>query len=164
MKLKRNQSYQLIGGILIVLIIGLVFMARGDSSRGVRLVEYASAHEAIVYKSPDCGCCNNYVAYLRRSGFEVEAVNTDDVEAIKSEHHIPRHMQSCHTTVVGDYAVEGHVPVEAIDKLLQEQPEFSAIAMPGMPSGSPGMPGAKRGMFTVHGITEDGGTAPFVQL
>ncbi|TAN55335.1 MAG: hypothetical protein EPN20_20380 [Magnetospirillum sp.] len=39
------------------------------------------------------------------------------------------------------YVVEGHVPVEAIDKLLTQRPSFIGIASPGMPSGSPGMDG-----------------------
>ena len=52
-------------------------------------------------------------------------------------------MQSCHTTIMGKYFIEGHVPLQAVNKLLKEQPDIDGIALPGMPIGTPGMPGEK---------------------
>jgi hypothetical protein len=65
-------------------------------------------------------------------------------------------MESCHTVEIENYFVEGHVPIEAIQKLLNEKPDINGIALPGMPSGSPGMPGLKMEKFKIHQITLDG--------
>jgi hypothetical protein len=61
-------------------------------------------------------------------------------------------LQSCHTVVIGDYYIEGHVPIEAILRLLEEKPAVDGIALPGMPQGSPGMDGEKEGPFTIYAI------------
>jgi hypothetical protein len=108
-----------------------------------------------VYKSPTCGCCSGWEEYLREHGFSVTSVPTDDMDSVKGEHGIPEDMQSCHTAVIGDYYIEGHVPIEAIMQLLEEQPAIDGIALPGMPAGSPGMSGEKEGPFTVYAISED---------
>ncbi len=85
----------------------------------------------------------------------------DDVTDMKNDLGIPQDMWSCHTSMVGDYFVEGHVPVEAIRKLLDEQPPIEGIALPGMPSGSPGMPGVQAQPLTVYSIV-DGETNEFM--
>ena len=72
-------------------------------------------------------------------------------------------MQSCHTSIIGDYYVEGHVPVEAIRKLLDERPSIDGIALPGMPQGSPGMSGEKAEPFVIYAIT-GGAVEEFVTL
>lgn len=72
-------------------------------------------------------------------------------------------MQSCHTTLVSEYFVEGHVPVEAIWKLLEEQPPIDGIALPGMPSGSPGMGGDKEKPLVIYSIL-DGKAEEFITL
>lgn len=110
---------------------------------------------ATVYRSPACGCCENYEGYLEGAGFRVQSVSLSDPAAIKDELGIPQEMRGCHTTVLGDYYVEGHVPVEAIWKLLEERPPIDGIALPGMPLGSPGMGGAKAGPFVVYAIAGD---------
>ncbi len=117
-----------------------------------------------VYKSSSCNCCGNYVAYLKRRGLNVETVNTQDLSGIKSANGVPRDVQSCHTTLIGDYTVEGHVPIEAIEKLLNERPPIEGIALPDMPAGSPGMPGAKQGPFDIRGFTADGTLSSFMLL
>ena len=54
---------------------------------------------------------------------------------------IPAELAGCHTAVAAGYLIEGHVPVEAVAKLLRERPKTRGVALPGMPSGTPGMPG-----------------------
>lgn len=108
--------------------------------------------KAIVYKSPTCGCCVGYIAEMEKQGFDVETVGLQDMSSIKQRYNIPRNMESCHTTVIGDYIVEGHVPLEAVNKLLEEQPDISGIALPGMPSGTPGMPGPKRAPYRIYAL------------
>ena len=52
---------------------------------------------------------------------------------------MPDDLRSCHTASIGGYAIEGHVPVADIRRLLAERPDALGIAVPGMPIGSPGM-------------------------
>lgn len=67
----------------------------------------------------------------------------DDLAAVRSRYGVPREAQACHTAVVAGYVVEGHVPADAIRRLLEGRPAVAGIAVPGMPSGSPGMDGPK---------------------
>ncbi len=116
-----------------------------------------------VYKSQSCGCCDQYIGYLRGRGFQVSVVDTNDMDTIKTKHGVPASMQSCHTSAIGDYFVEGHVPIEAINKLIEEKPDIKGIAMPGMPTGSPGMGGVKNSPFTIYSIS-DNGSAEFMRI
>src|SRR3546814_8408265 len=75
---------------------------------------------ATLYRSPDCGCCLEYAAYLCAEGFEVDVVSTDDFAAAKTKHRVPTELQGYHTTVIGGYAIEGHVPVAVLNRLLAE--------------------------------------------
>jgi len=92
-----------------------------------------------VYKTPDCGCCVKWVEYLRKEGFEVKAINRNDLAPIKQRAGVPSAMSACHTALVDGYVIEGHVPAQAIRKLLQERPNTVGLAVPGMPANSPGM-------------------------
>ena len=104
-----------------------------------------------------------YIAYMKKQGYSVEAVETKDMQGVKSENNIPGEMQSCHTMQIGNYFVEGHVPMAAVDKLLAEQPDIDGIAMPGMPPGSPGMPGLKTGDFVIYAV-KDGEYSEFMSI
>lgn len=92
-----------------------------------------------VYKTPNCGCCVKWVEYLQNEGFEVKAVNRNDLAPIKQRTGVPPAMSACHTALVDGYVIEGHVPAQAIRKLLQERPDTRGLAVPGMPANSPGM-------------------------
>ena len=96
-----------------------------------------------VFKTPSCGCCYGYVLFLEEEKFEVKQTDMRSLHTIKQKYNIPVEMQSCHTTIMGKYFIEGHVPFEAVNKLLKEQPDIDGIALPGMPIGTPGMPGDK---------------------
>ncbi len=109
--------------------------------------------KVLMYKSPNCGCCVKYIPYLKKNGFEVESINTG-MNEIKKDYQIPYNMQSCHTSIIEGYFVEGHVPIEAINKLLSEKPDIDGISLPEMPSGSPGMPGPKRELFKIYSLKE----------
>ncbi len=124
----------------------------------------AQAGEKLMfYSGASCGCCGVYNNYLQgKSDFTI--VNAGDAEAQKDKLAIPANMRSCHTSVIGNYFVEGHVPLEAIDKLLSEKPEIAGIAMPGMPSGAPGMPGSKTGKFVIYAINTDGSFEEYLRM
>lgn len=104
-----------------------------------------------VYKSPTCGCCGNYIAELRRQGasVDVKEISDADLAVKKREFGVSENLESCHTSVVDGYVVEGHVPMEAVARLLSERPAIKGIALPGMPAGSPGMSGVKTAPFEV---------------
>ena len=91
-------------------------------------------------------------------GYDIgPSMDTAKFPEILKKYNIPEEMQSCHTSFVNGYFVEGHVPIEAINKLIEESPEIDGIALPGMPSGSLGMPGIKEGRLKIYSITN--GTA-----
>lgn len=104
---------------------------------------------ATMYKNPQCGCCAEYAGYLDANGYEVKVVEAADLDAVKRMVGVPETLEACHTIAVDGYAVEGHVPVEAVNRLLAERPEIRGIALPGMPLGSPGMNGDKQAPFTI---------------
>src|SRR5436305_15284500 len=117
-----------------------------------------------LYKNPECGCCDGYADYLRQHRFAVTAKPTPDLSEISRKAGIPPELQGCHTAFIGDYVVDGHVPVEAIEKLLVERPAIKGITLPGMPLGSPGMAGDKTEPFTVYAIGKAGKSSVYMTL
>lgn len=99
----------------------------------------AAAHEVTLYKTATCGCCKEYVGYLRANGFKVVERDTSNVEPVKRAFGVDSVHQSCHTSTVAGYVIEGHVPADLIVRLLSERPDVTGLAVPGMPHGSPGM-------------------------
>lgn len=92
-----------------------------------------------VYKTPTCGCCSLWVDHLKANGLTVQTYDLADLSSTKNQLGVPRNLSSCHTAVVGGYVVEGHVPADDVKRLLEERPNVTGIAVPGMPIGSPGM-------------------------
>lgn len=126
------------------------------------LATAAHAATLTVYKSASCGCCAKWVEHVQKHGFTVKTVNVDDIMAVKAKAGIPDKLASCHTTMVGGYVVEGHVPAADIKKLLASKPKARGIAVAGMPMGSPGMEhGDHREPFKTVLIKADGSTAVF---
>ena len=107
-----------------------------------------------VFKTPSCGCCYGYVLFLEKEKFNVKQTDMRSLHSIKQKYNIPLEMQSCHTTIIGKYFIEGHVPLEAVNKLLKDQPDIDGIALPGMPIGTPGMPGKKEEPFVVYELID----------
>lgn len=99
----------------------------------------AAPGEVIVYKSPTCGCCAEWVDHMEAAGFKVTVNHTEDLNSIKREYGVPYGMDSCHTAIVDGYVVEGHVPAADVKRFLTGKPRAAGIAVPGMPVGSPGM-------------------------
>lgn len=115
------------------------------------------ATEVEVYKSPTCGCCNEWVKHLRANGFSVKAHDVSDVAQYKTTFGLPITLGSCHTAKVGGYVIEGHVPANEIKRLLKERPAISGLAVPGMPIGSPGMEqGAHKDRYDVMSFDKQG--------
>jgi hypothetical protein len=111
-----------------------------------------------VYKSATCGCCAKWNDHMRTAGFTVTSTDLPDVAVVKDKHGVPAPLRSCHTAIVGGYVVEGHVPADVIKKLLRERPNVVGIAVPGMPSGSPGMEGGRVDKYDVVTFDKSGAT------
>lgn len=120
----------------------------------------AAAQEVTLYKNPQCGCCESYADYLRENGFTVEVKPTHDLAQISRDAGIRDDFQGCHTAFLDDYVISGHVPIDVVNRLLEERPEIAGVSLPGMPLGSPGMGGAKQEPFKIYTIEE--GVSPTV--
>lgn len=105
----------------------------------VMLTGAAIAGDMTVYKSPYCGCCKEWIKHIEAAGYSVKTIDTEEMDGIKQMFNVPEPAQSCHTAIVEGYIIEGHVPAYDIDRLLEERPQATGLAVPGMPTGSPGM-------------------------
>ena len=112
-----------------------------------------------VWKSPTCGCCKDWIIHLESNGFKVVYYDTGN-NRVRHQVGMPRTSGSCHTAIIGDYVIEGHVPASEILKLIDLQPKAIGLAVPGMPIGSPGMNGpeykGRKDPFDVLLVTEKG--------
>lgn len=159
--LKKTNNKIVLAIAVLAIIVGGYYVAYGKTQAGEDLG--GNRIRATVYKSPTCSCCLGHVGYLKKRGFDVETVMENDTDSIKEKYNIPYSMQSCHTTVIGDYFIEGHMPIKAINKLLTEKPDIDGITLPDMPAGSPGMPGIKREEFTIYSL-KSGESQEFMRL
>ena len=116
-----------------------------------------------VYKTPTCGCCKAWVEHIEQNGFKAEVVDMPDLTAVKTKYGVAPQHQSCHTAVVGNYTIEGHVPADLIMKLVNEKPDIAGLAVPGMPMGSPGMEGATKESYDVLTFDRAGRTTVYAQ-
>lgn len=111
-------------------------------------VSFLNGMQAVFYKSPMCGCCDIYIEELEAAGVQVAVVSdAQRMYEVKQHYRIPPAGVSCHTFTLGEYVIEGHVPFEALAKLLTERPEVDGIVLGGMPIGTPGMPGEQTAPF-----------------
>ena len=144
--------------LVAVAVTGLVSFGQNN------LTNFGEGQSVTLYKSPNCGCCSGHAAALEAAGFDVTIEETNELNTIKQSNNIPLGGESCHTSIIGDYVVEGHVPLEAIEKLLTEQPDIAGIGLPGMPIGTPGMPGKKTAPYEVYQLSADGEMSPYLTI
>jgi len=144
---------------LLVALGTLPFAALAQSPQaptGKTLVE--------VWKDPNCGCCKDWVSHLEAHGFAVKVHETGNT-AMRAKLGIPQQLGSCHTALVGGYAIEGHVPAADIRRLLKDRPQAIGLTVPGMPVGSPGMDGkiygSRRDPYDVLLVRKAGDTSVF---
>jgi hypothetical protein len=147
----------------VVLTLWLGGLAGLLAAIGLIATHNSQAADVVVYKSPTCGCCNKWVDHLQQAGFSVEVHDLHDLGPVKAEHAIPPSLRSCHTATVDGYVVEGHVPADLVQRLLEERPPIRGLAVPGMPMGSPGMEGPYKDAYEVLAIAEDGRTSVYVR-
>ena len=154
---KSNKRRSLASFWPTLVLIGLFTVLTGGYARSAEPATDTAKIEMVVYKTPSCGCCDKWVEHLRDNDFDVEVNLVSETNSARSRVGVPGEMASCHTAVVGDYWVEGHVPADLIHKLLTEQPEgIQGIAVPGMPQGSPGMESPNPSKYKVLSVNEKG--------
>lgn len=155
------------GGVAVLLLGAGIFLGSGKNSPENQQAETGGSAKPLiakVYYEETCGCCANYIAYLKHSGFAVEEIKVSAMEKIKEDFGLPADLMSCHTAAIGNYTVEGHMPVEVIAKLLEDKPEIKGIALPGMPSGSPGMGGWKEMPWPIYEFGGEGDYQVFMEF
>ena len=140
LELLSRRSFLRTAGLLALAGSGVAALAAcAGSGSDARDASSASATAVTLYRQEGCSCCATYADYLRDNGFDVDMKTEKDLGPIRSRLGIPDDAVGCHTSVVDDYVVEGHVPVEAINRVLADRPTFDGISVVGMPVNSPGM-------------------------
>lgn len=151
----RRAALAALAGAAGALLLGRPLSALGAPAPLPRMV---------VYKDPGCACCEQWIAHVQKAGFTVESHNTSDMDSVKKNFGIPAALASCHTARVGTLVVEGHVPADLIIKLLGEKGTARGLAVPGMPTGSPGMEtGGRKDAYDVLAIEKDGRTRVYAK-
>lgn len=159
-----NKRLYIFGVGVIVLAGILFFVLKGGGTTGYAILDNFDG-KVTFFKSGSCGCCSVYADYLKsKTELNVEFDNVADVSSIKTKYGIPGDLESCHTMLIGDYFVEGHVPLEAVNKLMTEKPDIAGIALAGMPSGAPGMLGGKEAPFIIYAVAKDGSYKEFMRI
>jgi hypothetical protein len=139
-------------------LIGLAAVA-GIAGLGAlpHLLAAAPRTLVTVWKTPNCGCCKEWVTHLQASGFEVVTHDVKETASKREALGLPLKYGSCHTAVVNGYVLEGHVPAKDIQRLLRDKPTALGLAVPGMPVGSPGMEmGGATDAYDVMLVLKDG--------
>lgn len=122
----------------------------------------ATTHTITVYRSQTCQCCKRWISHLEKHGFTVDDRVVNNTHAVKDAVNLPRKVSSCHTAIIGDYIIEGHVPAPDIKALLIEKPDIAGLSVPQMPHGTPGMEtGLRSDDFHVFSFTKNGKVGMF---
>ena len=158
----KNKYFKLSALAVLSISFFLIFNFATNKQDALALTK-ADKQKIEVFKTPSCGCCYGYVLFLEEEKFAVKQTDMRSLHTVKKKYNIPLEMQSCHTSILGKYFIEGHVPLEAINKLLKEQPDIDGIALPGMPIGTPGMPVEKEEPFVIYQLI-DGKSSVFMTI
>ncbi len=142
----------------------LIFAIGGTAALGaavyvglsLAMATQAKAIEVVLYKNPECQCCEGYAQYLRDNGFAVTTEATQDLPIMQRMAGVTEGFEGCHLSMIEGYSVAGHVPIGIVNRLLAERPAIKGINLPGMPIGSPGTNGMKEGPFVVYEIGDVG--------
>lgn len=160
-------SISTIKSIAILILIGIFywFPFTGNNAQAISSVWgketqplYSGAKEITVYRSPYCGCCEDWVKHMQKHGFKIkDDIKTEEMAAIKQKYQVPSQLESCHTAIIDGYVIEGHVPADDIKRFIIQSPKEIGLSVPGMVSGSPGMEmGDKKDPFPVVSFNNNG--------
>lgn len=151
----KTKNFLILLGVLI--IVAGVFIWNIINNYNERQQQPSlNTQEVVMYKNPGCECCERWADYMRRNGYKVTVHEAQNMPATKAKYGVSQDMQSCHTALIGGYVVEGHVPIEDINRMLKEHPDARGLAAPGMPASSPGMNTALNQPYTVYLFSDHG--------
>lgn len=129
--------------IFSAIAVLILFFASCDKTHVWDRKDYDGAKLTIsdikVYRSEKCGCCKGWIDHLKKHGFKVEDIVSEDMNAVKQKLGVPENLASCHTAVIDGYVIEGHVPAQDIIRMLAKKPAIHGLTVPEMPVGTPGM-------------------------
>lgn len=129
-----------------------------------RAMQNPDGNTLTVYHDPSCGCCTQWIEHMENNGFNVRNISTARMAGVKERLKVPDHLMSCHTAIIGDYVIEGHVPAADVKRLLEQHPRVTGLSVPGMPVGSPGMEYRNRHQaYSVLMFNDSGRTVAFNQ-
>lgn len=161
-----TNSKILIGGVVFTIAFAAFLFWPENESRVAEQPQVFNAEgktEVVMYKNEGCQCCTKWAVHMNQADFAVQEVAVDDLYERKEQNGITQELSSCHTAFVDGYVVEGHVPVEDVQRLLEERPDAIGLTVPRMPIGSPGMevPGREPDNYDVLLIARDGSTSVY---
>jgi len=154
---RRDWLARALGGAALLALSGRAALAELAPSGALPTVT--------VHKDRSCTCCEKWIAHMRASGFTVTVRDEANIDAVKDQLGVPAAVRSCHTALVGGYLVEGHVPAADVKRLLAQRMKVVGLAVPGMPTGTPGMeiPGRAAETYQVLSFDSRGGTKVFAK-
>ncbi len=121
----------------------------------------------VMWRDPGCGCCVEWGKRIEAAfGRKLPVVQVADMARIKRAQGVPQDLAACHTALIGGYVIEGHVPPEAIKRLIAARGgKIRGLAVPGMPAGSPGMDVGhdRKQPYQVIAFAADGRRSVFAQ-
>ena len=149
--------------VLGIIIAGVFVYFYAWSDKNSNNAEKIYKTELTMYKSPNCGCCDLYKKELEKLGYKVNVVKSRQIALKKEELGIPKDKESCHSIILPDSRVsEGHVPLDVFERFVSDKNVYG-IALPGMPIGSPGMPGPKTETFRIYSFDKSGNTELYAE-
>jgi hypothetical protein len=123
---------------------------------------HAAEGSMTVFKNPWCGCCHEWAEAMTAAGYTVQTRDLEDLSQVKADAGVPAAMEGCHTATIEGYFLEGHVPLEAVERLLTERPDITGLAVPGMPAGSLGMGEDPDADYDVYAVSNDADAEPTI--
>jgi len=147
----------------VIVLLSVCALVGATTAAALRPAPATTLPKIVVYKNASCGCCGKWIDYIKTAGFPVEVHDVDDVSEFAASAGVPSALGSCHTALVQGYVIEGHVPVDLIQKLITEKPKLVGLSVPGMVVGSPGMDGSPVQHYDIVSWTRDGKTAVYAK-
>lgn len=152
---RSPQNRRVFAGIgvasLLVSLVGLQVSQFTPTQVPESVMASLSGVPVTVYRTEGCSCCTGFAKELEATGVKVtvETITPTQMQELKRAQQISPEQESCHTSIIDGYVVEGHVPFAAIAQLVENRPDISGVTLPGMPIGTPGMPGKQTEVYTV---------------
>ena len=155
-----NSKILLVGVLFTITFAIILFMPKNEATE---ISVQPEKLEVVMYKNKGCMCCTKWADRMNQEEFAIIEKPVPNLNEIKEENGITRELASCHIAFVDGYIVNGHVPIEDVQRLLKERPDAIGLTVPGMPIGSPGMevPGREPDNYDVLLIAKDGTTTVF---